>query len=144
MLNLVHYPESVLREKSQIIDDITPELEKLISDMTEAMYYYDGVGLAAPQIGKSLQLAIIDVGDGPLTVINPIIKNTSNDKDTVEEGCLSLPDIRVNITRPAKCVLECLDENGKPTVYQAEGLFARALQHEMDHLNGILIIDHAS
>ncbi len=144
MLDLVYYPQSVLREQSRIIDKITPELETLFSEMTEAMYYYDGVGLAAPQIGDSLQLAIIDVGNGPLTIINPVIKDTSDEKDTIEEGCLSLPDIRINVTRPAKCVVECLDENGEKKVHQAEGLSARALQHEIDHLNGILIIDHAS
>lgn len=144
MLDLVLYPKPVLREQSKPIKEITPELEQLFEDMTEAMYVYDGVGLAAPQIGESLQLAIVDVGEGPLILVNPEIIEKSEEKETVEEGCLSLPDIRVDVMRPEKCVVQALNEKGEKVEYNADGLFARALQHEIDHLNGRLIIDHAS
>lgn len=144
MLDLVLYPQPVLREIGKPIEEITPELEQLFEDMTEAMYVYDGVGLAAPQIGESLQLAIIDVGEGPIVLVNPVITEQSEKTERVEEGCLSLPDIRVDVNRPAKCVVEGLNEKGEKVEYRADGLFARALQHEIDHLNGKLIIDHAS
>ncbi|MCD6118049.1 peptide deformylase [bacterium] len=141
---VVTYPDPVLRLEAEQVSDITDEIKKQLDEMVEIMYEADGVGLAAPQIGDSRRIVVLDIGDGPIKVINPEIIEKSDDLDTEEEGCLSLPGITVKVKRPVQISVKCIDENGKEIVYNADGLMARAFQHEIDHLNGILIIDHTS
>jgi peptide deformylase len=116
--------------------------------MIEAMREEDGVGLAAPQVGVSLRLAVIDASNGesePYVLINPEIVYSSSEREDYEEGCLSMPGISLKINRPSHVTVKAQNENGDYyTIENAEGLLSRALQHEADHLNGILFIDHVS
>ena len=144
MLTIVKYPNPVLRRKAVSIHDIDEDIRRLSDDMIEAMYLDEGVGLAAPQVGVSKRLIVLDVGQGPMTLINPEIFRSEEEQHTVEEGCLSLPGIRIDIARPTQIIVRGIDDKGETREIQAEGLIARVLQHEIDHLNGILIIDHAS
>jgi len=135
-----------LRKKSKPIKsgDIL-DMEKLITDMTETMYEDDGIGLAAPQIGKNIQLCIIGSKVAPdekdLILINPKITFFGKKKEVLEEGCLSLPDIFGDVERSVKIRLKAKDQNGKDITIKAKGLLARVIQHEVDHLNGILFMD---
>jgi len=160
ILEVKKYGEPVLRQKGAAIEKLTPEIKKLIADMFETMRERHGVGLAAQQIGKALQLTVIDVSevedrpstldlDGkpadpisimPLVLINPEIKPVG---DAVKsgEGCLSFPEMFAEISRPQFVDVKALDKNFKPIEFRAGGLLARAVQHEVDHLNGILFID---
>src|SRR5690606_28493509 len=116
---------------------------KLTKDMLETMYATDGVGLAAPQIGENLRVIVVDPGDGPLALINPeIIQAQGSEVDV--EGCLSLPGVLGYVERFSDLIVEYLDERGKPQRIEASGLLARILQHEIDHLDGLLFIDKAS
>ena len=144
MLTIVKYPNPVLRRKANSIHDIDEEIRRLSDDMIETMYTDEGIGLAAPQVGVSKRLIVLDVGQGPMILINPEIVRLEEEQHTVEEGCLSLPGIRIDITRPTQIIVRGIDDQGETREIQAEGLIARVLQHEIDHLNGILIIDHAS
>jgi len=142
---IIKYPGKVLREKTQLVTDCDAELDKLIDDMIETMYAAPGVGLAANQVGVSKQVAVIDVGvrdeKSPLFVlINPEIVNLEGEVEA-EEGCLSVPDYTTVLKRAMKVCVKGLDRNGKPVEIEAGGLLARALQHEIDHLNGILFVD---
>jgi peptide deformylase len=108
--------------------------------MLETMYAVDGAGLAAPQIGVSKQIAVIDVGEGPICLINPeIVKSEGEEIDV--EGCLSIPGLRAYVKRSTSVIVKALDERGRPIRVVGEGLLARALQHEIDHLNGVLMTD---
>lgn len=144
MLDIVKYPDPLLRRNAEPVNEVDDSIREFVEDMTEAMYVYDGVGLAAPQVGRSVRIILVDAGDGLNVVINPEILEQSEEKESVEEGCLSLPDIQVEVSRSIKVTLEGLNEKGEKLHIEAEGLLARALQHEIDHLNGKLIIDHAS
>jgi peptide deformylase len=144
MATIVKYPNPILRRKADSIRDIDEEIRLLSEDMMEAMYLDDGVGLAAPQVGVSKRLIVLDVGQGPMSLINPEIVHSEEEQHTVEEGCLSLPGIRIDIARPTQIIVRGIDDQGESREIQAEGLIARVLQHEIDHLNGILIIDRAS
>jgi peptide deformylase len=144
MLKIVAYPEPVLREKALPIEIVDDDLRRLSDEMFDAMYGDDGVGLAAPQIGVSKRLIVIDVDGDAVAMINPEIVESSLEKATQEEGCLSVPGIRLDITRPAAVRVKGMGIDEKVLDYRAEGLLARAFQHEIDHLNGVLIIDHAS
>jgi len=142
---IIKYPGKVLREKTHRVTDCDAELDKLIDDMIETMYAAPGVGLAANQVGVSKQVVVIDVGvrdeKSPLFVlINPEIVNLEGEVEA-EEGCLSVPDYTTVLKRAMKVCVKGLDRNGKPVEIEAEGLLARALQHEIDHLNGILFVD---
>lgn len=142
---IVKYPEKVLREKTLQVTDCDSELQKLIDDMIETMYAAPGVGLAANQVGVSKQVAVIDVSvrdeKSPLIVlVNPEIIHLEGEIEA-EEGCLSVPDYTTVLKRALKVCVKGLDRHGKPVEREAEGLLARALQHEIDHLNGILLID---
>jgi peptide deformylase len=142
---IIKYPGKVLREKTHRVTDCDAELDKLIDDMIETMYAAPGVGLAANQVGVSKQVAVIDVGvrdeKSPLFVlINPEIVKLEGEVEA-EEGCLSVPDYTTVLKRAMKVCVKGLDRNGKPVEIEAEGLLARALQHEIDHLNGILFVD---
>lgn len=132
--------DEILRKKSKKVDEINDRIRTLIKDMKETMYLADGVGLAAPQVGVLKRIAVVDVGEGPVTVINPeIIEKDGSSIDV--EGCLSLPGRQGEVKRPEKIKVKALDETGEEVIIEAEGLFARALCHEIDHLDGILFID---
>jgi peptide deformylase len=163
ILEIVKYGHPVLRQKGARIDKITPEIKKLIADMFETMHERHGVGLAAQQVGKALQLTVIDVRDVtdrpstlelngksadpaevmPLVLINPEIK-PFGEPVAAGEGCLSFPEIFGEVSRPESVEVKALNEKLKPVEFRAGGLLSRAIQHEMDHLNGILFIDRMS
>ena len=160
ILKVVKYGSPVLRKKGARIESITPEIKKLIADMFETMYAYKGVGLAAQQIGHALQLTVIDVrgvtdrpsslelkGEPadveefmPLVLINPEL-TLVGDKVAGPEGCLSFPEVFAEITRPQQVDVKAMNEKGKVIEFRAGGLLSRAIQHEWDHLHGILFID---
>jgi len=124
-------------------DPKSPEIKKLVEDMIATMKDAKGLGLAAPQVGKSLRLFTADVEDKVYVFINPEIKDLSKDKSSFEEGCLSVQKIWGSVIRPKKLTIKALDENGKPVKIRAKGLLARVIQHEVDHVNGALFIDKA-
>jgi peptide deformylase len=141
--NLRLYPDSVLREKALPVDNVDGDISKLIDGMAEIMYSYQGIGLAAPQVGILKRVIIADIGDGLLSIANPnpeILQK--EDEDKLEEGCLSLPDIQVEIERKKKISVKGISQEGKEITLELNGLMARVIQHEIDHLNGILIIDY--
>lgn len=143
ILDIKKYPSAVLRRKSKSVGEITPLERKLLDDMAETMYHSNGVGLAAPQVGINRALIVVDVGDRLIKLINPsIIK--AHGKDAIDEGCLSFPNISIKIPRAETVSVKAQDENGNPIQIKTNGLLAKVLQHEIDHLKGILIIDYAS
>jgi peptide deformylase len=143
---ILHYPDPRLRRKALPVEHITPEIHQLIDDMAETMYAAPGVGLAAPQIGESHRIFLVDIAseDEPsnlLVFINPEIVDCSGEQ-AGQEGCLSFPSVTEEIKRKAKVTVRALDRQGKPFELQAEGLLSVAIQHENDHLDGVLMIDH--
>lgn len=143
---ILHYPDKRLRERGKKIEAVTPELRKLIDDMAETMYAAPGVGLAATQIGEAIQLFIIDIADAEepsdlKVFINPEILETTGEL-TWQEGCLSFPGVQEEIDRAAHVRVRAQDRDGKWFELEAEGLLAVAIQHEYDHLQGQLMIDH--
>lgn len=137
--------DPVLRQKNAKISlPLSPEIEQLIQDMFETMRAENGVGLAAPQVGKNLRLCVIEEGGTEYVLINPVITATSKTKVISEEGCLSFPGQFFPIKRSEKVQVRYLDRNGKNAKLKATDLLGRALQHEIDHLEGILIIDRIS
>ncbi len=162
-LKIVLYPDPVLRKSGEKVSDVTDDIRQLAEDMLETMYEANGVGLAAHQVGKAIQLTVIDVSHDeecvsylrvngeekllsevcPITIINPEIK-AFGDKDTTEEGCLSFPDLRADITRPYEVRATFQNLEGNLIELETDGLFARAIQHEVDHLFGKLFIDRMS
>ena len=132
--------EEVLRKKCREVTEMTPRIKELIDDMLDTMYEADGVGLAAPQVGVLRRIVVVDVGDGPIVLINPEILETSGSQ-TGEEGCLSVPGKCGNVTRPNYVRVRAMDRNMKPYEMEGEELFARAVCHECDHLEGILYVD---
>ena len=141
ILEIKEYGDPILREKALLVEEITPDILNLIKDMAETMYADSGVGLAAPQVGVSERIITIDEDEEKLLVLlNPeIIK--SEGEAVEEEGCLSVPGVYSEVKRSLKVAVKALNENGDPIEITKEGLTARALQHEIDHLNGILFID---
>ena len=141
-------PDPFLRQKSSEVDQVTDETRKLMDDMLETMYDAPGIGLAAIQIGVPKRVIVIDLSrDGkknPLYFVNPKIIKKSDTDSTYEEGCLSVPGQFAEVDRPDKCHVSFLDYNGKKQELKAEGLLATCIQHEMDHLEGILFIDYLS
>jgi peptide deformylase len=133
----------VLRQRSAEIAAVDDEVHRLIDDMYETMDAARGVGLAANQVGVARRVAVIDAEGQRFAMINPVIVESSG-RDTAEEGCLSIPEIYGDVTRPERVVLEALDREGNPFRLEAGGLVARAIQHELDHLDGILFLDHLS
>ena len=140
---ILHYGEEPLREASQPVTEINDDIRRLVEDMFETMYESKGVGLAAPQVGVNLRLAIIDIGEDPLVLINPQILKHSG-KETCDEGCLSFPGLTEKVERARKVVAEATDLDGSVYEIEADGLLARAIQHELDHLDGVLFIDRIS
>jgi peptide deformylase len=138
------YPATVLRQRAKEVERFDSSVRSLVDRMTDIMYQADGVGLAAPQIGQSKRVIVIDVGEGPFSLVNPEIVEREEEGESVEEGCLSLPGIRIDVTRPKAISVRGVDDKGETVVKTVEGMWARAFQHEIDHLNGVMIIDHAS
>jgi peptide deformylase len=139
---IVHYGDPVLRQKARAVPEVTPEIRELIRDMIETMHAAPGVGLAAPQVGESLQVIVYDVGEGPGALINPKIIRKSGSQ-TGPEGCLSIPGLQGDVERPDRVVVRGLDADGNEVRVSGEGFLARCLCHEIDHLEGILFIDRA-
>ena len=137
----------VLRQKSAPVSKVDASVRTLVDDLFETMRAAKGVGLAANQIGVAQRVAVVDVGEEdppPLVLINPVILERSEEDETAEEGCLSIPDIFGDVTRPAHVVVEALDQDGRKIRTEAHGYKARAIQHEIDHLDGVLFLDHLS
>ena len=142
-------PNKILRQISQPVESVGKEEQLLMDDMLETMYAANGIGLAAIQIGIPKRIIVMDISKDenkkePMYFVNPVIKNKNPVKSTYEEGCLSVPNQFAEIDRPSKCDIEFLDYNGNQQTISADGLFATCIQHEMDHLEGILFIDHLS
>lgn len=143
ILDILTYPNAVLRKKCDSVPDINDKVLRIAQRMAEIMYTAKGVGLAAPQVGITQQIITIDIGNGLITLINPeIILHEGEVK--MDEGCLCLPKITVNIPRHEKVQVRGIDLTGNTITFDAEGLLARAFQHEIDHLKGKLIIDKLS
>ena len=142
-------PNKLLRHVSKPVEKVTKNEKKLMDDMLDTMYAANGIGLAAIQIGIPLRIIVIDISKDPdkkepRFFVNPIIKNKNSIKVTYEEGCLSVPNQFAEIDRPKECDVEYLDYDGEKKILNAEGLLATCIQHEMDHLEGILFIDYLS
>lgn len=142
------FGDPVLREPAEPVAAVDDDVRALVADLVETMYEADGVGLAAPQVGVGLRVIVVDTreeeGAGALALINPRIADTSAETDRAEEGCLSIPGIADIVERPVRVVVEALDPDGEPVRIEADGLSARALQHEVDHLDGVLFLDRLS
>lgn len=164
---IIHIPDPILREASKPVEQISPELLKMLDDMAETMYEAPGIGLAGIQIALPLRAVVVDceqrakseedseqpqrddepsdeASRNPIFLINPEIVEYSDQPSTYEEGCLSIPDYYAEVERPAGCVVKYIDRDGKGQVIKAEGLLSTCLQHEIDHLNGKLFIDELS
>ncbi len=132
--------DELLRKKSRKVEKIDEKIIMLLDDMADTLYNANGAGLAAPQVGVLKRIALVDIGDGLIELINPVIKSQSG-QQCMAEGCLSIPGIWGEVIRPAKVTVEALDREGNSRVIEAEGLLAIALCHEIDHLDGILFKD---
>lgn len=164
---IIHIPDPILREASKPVEQISPELLKMLDDMAETMYEAPGIGLAGIQIALPLRVVVVDceqrakseedsdepqrddepsdeASRNPIFLINPEIVEYSDQPSTYEEGCLSIPDYYAEVERPAGCVVKYIDRDGQGQVIKAEGLLSTCLQHEIDHLNGKLFIDELS
>jgi peptide deformylase len=146
---LIILPDPVLRQLSKPIERVDSDLQRLADDMLETMYDAPGIGLAAIQIGVPRRMLVIDIArEGeekqPQVFINPEIVKSSDERSVYEEGCLSIPDYYAEVERPAVVSVKYLDRNGKEQTVEADGLLATCLQHEIDHLNGVLFIDYIS
>ena len=142
-------PNKILRQISKPVENVGTEERQLMKDMLETMYEANGIGLAAIQIGVPKRIIVMDISKDdekkqPRFFVNPVIKNKDLSKSTYEEGCLSVPNQFAEIDRPSKCEVEYLDYDGEKKILKAEGLLATCIQHEMDHLEGILFIDYLS
>tara|TARA_B100000287_G_scaffold434604_1_gene499534 strand:- start:459 stop:983 length:525 start_codon:yes stop_codon:yes gene_type:complete len=142
-------PNKILRQVSKPVVKVTKDEQTLMDDMLETMYHANGIGLAAIQIGIPKRIIVMDISKkdekkSPMYFVNPIIKNKNKDLSTYEEGCLSVPNQFAEVDRPATCEIEYLDYNGEKKLLKANGLLATCIQHEMDHLEGILFIDYLS
>lgn len=140
LLKIIKFPNPILRKKCKAVKKITPEIIKLIDDMIETMHEAPGVGLAAPQVAKLIRVIVADVGQGPIALVNPrVVQKSGNQIFT--EGCLCLPGVEAPVERAAHVKGIGLDREGREVEITAEGLLATVLQHEIDHLEGIVFID---
>ena len=142
-------PNKILRQVSKPVEKVGKEEQNLMDDMIETMYKANGIGLAAIQIGIPKRIIVMDISrndekKNPMYFVNPIIKNKNSDLSRYEEGCLSVPDQFAEVDRPSSCEVEYLDYNGEKKILKSSGLLATCIQHEMDHLEGILFIDYLS
>ncbi len=147
ILPIVQFPNPVLAMKCQPIAEVNDDIRRLAADMGETMYKAPGVGLAAPQVGEPIRMVVIDVSEDKnqlLTLINPVITERGEEKETGEEGCLSLPGIWEKVTRNTSITVQFMDLDGQKQEIHAEGLLAICIQHELDHLEGTVFIDHLS
>ena len=149
ILPILVAPHPVLKTKCKPVDEVTPELAKLMDDMLQTMYDAPGIGLAAPQVGVPKRILVIDVARSdeapqPLKMANPEIIWESEEHAVYEEGCLSFPEQYADVERPARVRVRYLDENNKKQEIDADGLLATCVQHEMDHLEGVVFVDHLS
>ena len=147
--NIVIEPDPILRKKSEKLENVNLETQKFLDDMLDTMYSAPGIGLAAVQVGVLKRLIVVDITKeeekkNPLFFINPIITQKSEKTSIHEEGCLSIPGYFAEIERPAECQVEYIDYNGNKKSLKATGLLSTCIQHEIDHLNGILFIDYLS
>ena len=140
---IIAYPDPILRKRSEVVEEIGEDLKKLVNDMTETMYASSGIGLAAIQIGVPKRVIVVNAGEGLVVLINPEIE-AAEGETRMEEGCLCLPGVMVEVKRHEKVIVSGLSETGEAITLHAEGLLARALQHEIDHLEGVLIVDKVS
>jgi peptide deformylase len=142
--------DPVLREPAEPIQEVGDEIRQLVRDMLETMYHAQGIGLAAPQVGVSQRVIVVDLGEsdedgvGTVALVNPSVVESSRKKDRAPEGCLSIPGMEEVVERPATVTVAGLDPDGEPVSLEASGLLGRALQHEIDHLDGVLFIDRVS
>jgi peptide deformylase len=147
LLRIETLGSEVLRRRADEIAGPDPELDRLIDDMFETMYDAPGIGLAGPQVGISRRVIVVDVheeGSEPMAILNPVVVAQGAETDKQEEGCLSIPGVGGVVERPATCVVEGIDRAGNPLRIEADGMLARCLQHEVDHLDGVLFIDRLS
>ncbi len=149
MRKIVIEPDPILRKKSENLEKVDNDIRKLLDEMLKTMYAAPGIGLAAVQIGILKRLIVIDISKedqkkDPLFLINPVITYKSKNTSVYEEGCLSLPGHFAEIERPSQCSVDYIDYNGKEKKLKADGLLATCIQHEVDHLNGVLFIDYLS
>lgn len=142
LYKIVELGDEVLKEKARPVPKITPNILKLLDNMADTMYHARGVGLAAPQVGVSKRVIVLDAGEGLLELINPEILSCSG-QETDTEGCLSIPGIAGDVTRAAEVEVKGLDRQGRELTFKAAGYLARILQHEIDHLDGVLFVDRA-
>lgn len=138
------FGDPVLRKKSSPVTSFGEDLKRVAEKMIETMYHYDGVGLAAPQVGISKRIFVMDVGNGPIVVVNPEILEMSEEKEVMEEGCLSFPEVFENVERSKWIKVRYQTISGETVEEYLEGYAARVFQHEYDHLEGILLIDRMS
>ena len=163
-MKIITLPDPILKKKCEPVTEVNDEIRKLLNDMLSTMYKAPGIGLAAPQIGINKRLIVMDVSPraglkryqlekdekkeeikpNPIQMINPEITWVSEKKHTDQEGCLSIPGVMADVTRPSSCKVKYLDKNGESKELRAEGILARCIQHESDHIDGILFIDHLS
>ena len=147
--NILKEPDKILRQVSLSVEKVGKEEQSLMDDMLETMYEAKGIGLAAIQIGVPKRIIVMDISNKdnekkPMYFVNPLIKNKNSNFSTYEEGCLSVPNQFAEVDRPSSCEVEYLDYNGNKKILKASGLLATCIQHEMDHLEGILFIDYLS
>jgi len=142
VLTVRTYGDPILRRRAEPVSEVTPEIRAILRDMIDTMYREVGVGLAAPQVGISLRLMVVDdeKGRGPRALVNPEIVDQGG-RVVAEEGCLSIPGIFAPVARAEWVRLEAQDEEGQPVTVETKGLYARVIQHEMDHLDGVLFVD---
>lgn len=149
IMPIVLIPDPVLRQKAAPVDGVDDAIRQLMDDMLETMYDAPGIGLAAPQVGISKRVIVMDCSDDddkpePIKMANPEIISLSEEKSTMEEGCLSIPDQRGDVTRPSAITVRYLDENNTQQELSCDGLLAVCIQHEVDHFNGVMFIDYLS
>ena len=146
---IITVPDEILKKVSEPIEKFSINEKKLINDLFDTMYNSNGIGLAAVQIGILKRILVIDVStkdekNQPIVLVNPVIKNLSNEKSIYEEGCLSIPETFIEIERPKICEVEYIDRKGSKKILKCDGLLSTCIQHEINHLDGKLIIDHLS
>jgi peptide deformylase len=148
ILELVTAPDPRLEICSQEVKSVTPEIQQFMDDMVETMYAEEGLGLSAVQVGRHIRVLVMDMKDdgekNPIYMVNPEIESSSEEESLFEEGCLSFPGQRAMVTRPKDVTVRYLDYHGKSQKMECTGLLATCVQHEMDHLNGVVFIDHVS
>ncbi|OGC08335.1 peptide deformylase [candidate division WOR-1 bacterium RIFOXYD2_FULL_36_8] len=141
LLKIITFPNPILRKKCKSIKKVDSRIKRLIKDMIDTMHTAPGVGLAAPQIGENIKLIVVDIGQGAFALINPKIVKKNKILQTFEEGCLCLPGIVGPVERPSVITVKGLDKNGQSIIIDAEGFLSTVIQHEIDHLEGIVFID---